>query len=159
MSKIKGKAMWAYVIVPNTRFTPKYTIDLVVDEEGKALLEKNGIQVSPYEEAFKAKFTLNVTSFSGEINEPPIVVDCNNEIMDINIGNGSEVIVMYHPYEWSHSGRTGTKAILEGIQVIKLVEYLGKEEFEVLPEVEDNKDTPPAVGREVDEELPDTSML
>ena len=45
MSVYEGMAMWASITTPNTRFEPKYTIDLVVDDETASQLKSEGYNV------------------------------------------------------------------------------------------------------------------
>ena len=46
----EGTAYWASVTTPNTRFEPKYTIDLVVDEDTAEQLRTSGITIKDKEE-------------------------------------------------------------------------------------------------------------
>ena len=48
----EGTAYWASVTTPNTRFEPKYTIDLVVDEDTAEQLRTSGITIKDKEERF-----------------------------------------------------------------------------------------------------------
>lgn len=141
MAKVKGIGYWASVYQPNTMFSPKYQVDLIVDKDTKESLEKQGIKVVPDEDrgGFLVKFAINQFKADGTENNKPEVVDRHGEPTDVSIGNGSSLIVMYHPYEWAHSGKTGVKAVLDGVQIEKLVVYQSKETFEALPE--DDADT------------------
>ena len=42
---IEGTAMWASIKSPNTKYEPKYTIDLVVDNKTAQDLDKQGFSV------------------------------------------------------------------------------------------------------------------
>ena len=48
----------------------------------------------------------------------PLVEDPDNKI-----GNGSKIRVAFQPYGWCHSGKTGCKMRLKGIQVIEHLGY------------------------------------
>jgi len=141
--KIKGIAYWPSVYQPNTTFTPKYCIDLIVDKEGKEQIEAEGIKVVADEDrgGFLVKFSLNAFRKDGSAANKPEVVDSANEPTDVQFGNGSEVVVMYHPYEWAYVGKSGVKGILDGVQILKLVEYVGRDSFDVVMEDEVGEDT------------------
>ena len=47
------------------------------------------------------------------------------------VGNGSKVKVMYKPYEWNFKGKKGIGLDLQAVQVMDLVEYTPREEFDV----------------------------
>ena len=53
------------------------------------------------------------------------------EPLDKIVGNGSRVKVMYKPYEWNFKGKKGVGLDLQAVQVLDLIEYTPKEDFDV----------------------------
>ena len=49
--------------------------------------------------------------------------------IDVLVGNGSKVKVLYKPFEWKFAGKSGTSLDLQAVQVIDLVPY--GEDFDV----------------------------
>lgn len=122
---VEGKAMWANVTTPNTRFgDPKYQITVLTDKETAERLESVGLsQVK--DRAGNFKYEEPAFSFSrkvevaGRTNTAPKLVDVDGNPMDVSVGNGSEVKVKIKPY----SGKYGTFAELIAVKVNNLVEY------------------------------------
>ena len=46
------------------------------------------------------------------------------------LGNGSMVKVSFYPKEWKYANRSGVRAVLKDVQVLELVEYIPKDEFD-----------------------------
>jgi len=46
--------------------------------------------------------------------------------------------VMYKSYDWNYKGKTGKGLDLQAVQVKDLVEYVPKEDFEVLDSADSN---------------------
>ena len=59
-----------------------------------------------------------------------MVVDTAGKPVSALIGNGSEVIVQYRVGGWSFNNRKGVAGYLQAIQVINLIPYEKKLEFE-----------------------------
>ena len=90
---VEGKAMWANVSTPNTKFEPhKYGIVVLTDEDTASRLEGLGLS--------------RVRTRDG------------ND-MDVSVGNGSGVTVKFKPY----TGKYGTFAELIAVKVTDLIEY------------------------------------
>ncbi len=72
----------------------------------------------------------------GNENAAPIVVDAQKRPLgiDVLIGNGSIVNVLYSTYDWEFKGRKGTSADLKSVQVTDLVPYESgpQEDFDVV---------------------------
>ena len=49
--------------------------------------------------------------------------------LDVLVGNGSKVKVLYKPFDWKFAGKSGTSLDLQAVQVIDLVPY--GEDFDV----------------------------
>ena len=122
---IEGKAMWANITTPNTRFgDPKYQITVLTDQATAEELESAGLS-QVRDRAGNLKYEEPAFSFSrkvevaGRVNSAPMLVDADGNKLDATVGNGSEVKVKIKPY----SGKYGTFAELIAVKVDNLVEY------------------------------------
>lgn len=131
MSIVQGKAFWASVQSPNEKFPPpKYTIDLVVDEETAEKLRAEGLNVVNREgQGLTLKAKRNQFRKDGTLNTKPNIVDANKEKFEDLVGNGSIINLQYNAYDWEFAGKTGRSADLVGVQILELVPY-GGDEFE-----------------------------
>ena len=107
MATIQGKAYWASITRPNTTFDPVYQIDLAIDEETAEQFSAKGITVK---------------------EDEPKLVDSSKNPIDVLVGNGSDVKVMFKEYDWNYAGKSGVGLDLQAVQVINLVPY--GEEFD-----------------------------
>ena len=123
---VEGKAMWANVSTPNTKFAPhKYGIVVLTDTDTATKLEGIGLsqvrtrdgQPKYDEPAFS--FSRKVEKHDGTTNPAPKLVDAEGTDLDVNVGNGSGVTVKIKPY----TGKYGTFAELIAVKVTDLVEY------------------------------------
>ena len=108
MATIQGKAYWASITRPNTTFDPVYQIDLAIDEETAEQFSAKGITVKE--------------------DERGKLVDSSKNPIDVLVGNGSDVKVMFKEYDWNYAGKSGVGLDLQAVQVINLVPY--GEEFD-----------------------------
>jgi hypothetical protein len=122
---VEGKAMWANITSPNTRFgDPKYQITILTDQDTADRLESIGLS-QVRDRAGNLKYEEPAFSFSrkveagGRVNSAPLLVDSEGNKLDVTVGNGSEVKVKIKPY----SGKYGTFAELIAVKVNNLVEY------------------------------------
>ena len=122
---IEGRAMWANVSTPNTKFgDPKYQITVLTDQETADRLESVGL-VQVKDRAGQPKYEEPAFSFSrkvevaGRVNAAPLLVDVDGNKLDVAVGNGSEVKVKIKPY----TGKYGTFAELVAVKVNNLIEY------------------------------------
>ena len=67
---------------------------------------------------------------NGDKNTQPQLVDGAKNPLDKIVGNGSKVKVMYKPYEWNFKGKKGMGLDLQAVQVMDLVEYTPREDFD-----------------------------
>ena len=127
---VEGKAMWANVSTPNTKFEPhKYGIVVLTDEDTATRLEGAGLsrvrtrdgQAKYDEPAFS--FSRKVERHDGTTNPAPKLVDMDGNAMDVAVGNGSEVTVKIKPYKNNY----GRFAELMAVKVDSLVEYAEQE--------------------------------
>lgn len=133
-----GKAMWANVSVPNTRFEPhKYMVTILTDEDTASDLEAAGLKQST-DRAGNAKYDEPAFMFSktairkkdGVANKAPKLIDSDGNPLDCLIGNGSNITVKVRPYSTPY----GTFGELVAVKVNELVDYddggdLDNEEF------------------------------
>jgi hypothetical protein len=120
MATVSGKAMWASVTTPQTRFEPhNYTITLLVDEEIASEFASEGFAVRETDDGKVLVMKRRYQRNDGAINPVPICVDKDKEPFTDRIGNGSEVVVQYRGYE----NQFGKFIELQGVQVLELVEY------------------------------------
>ena len=124
---VTGKAMWANITSPNTRFQPhKYGLTVLTDADTASKLEGIGLnqvkdragQAKYDEPAFT--FSKRATKNDGEANVAPKLVNVDGESIDVSVGNGSEVVVKIKPYK----NDFGQFAELMAVKVENLVEYV-----------------------------------
>lgn len=124
---VKGKAMWANITSPNTRFQPhKYGLTVLTDPDTATKLEGIGLnqvrdrsgQPKYDEPAFT--FSKRATRNDGTANAAPKLVDLDGNDLDVSVGNGSEVVVKIKPYKNDY----GQFAELMAVKVENLVEYV-----------------------------------
>ena len=134
MAILEGVAMWASITTPNTKFTPVYSINLVVDGSVADTFSSRGFKVKDTEEGPTLVIQRKVTSKDGSLNSPPVLVDRQKNPLDVNVGNGSEVRVHYKEWESTWNGNVFKGLDLCGVQVVKLVEYTGGDgsEFDII---------------------------
>ena len=140
----EGRAYWASITSPNTRFEPVYTVDLVLEDSVADDFETRGFKVKnlvindeSVGRAINIKRKVNKANGTGQ-NKVPMLVDKNKMPMDELIGNGSLVKVQYN--EWETENKFGKfKGLdLQAVQVVDLVSYSarGLDEFDVIEEEE-----------------------
>ena len=120
----EGTAMWASITTPNTRFEPKYSIDLVVDNEMAQALKSEGYKVKfDKEEGPTITMKRNVNGPNGMIRKAPKLLDRNKNELDCLVGNGSKVRVQARPWEMVRNGQEFKGLELQAVQVLDLVQY------------------------------------
>jgi len=124
---VKGKAMWANITSPNTRFQPhKYGLTVLTDADTAAKLEGIGLnqvkdragQPKYDEPAFT--FSKRAANNDGVANTAPKLINVDGEPIDVSVGNGSEVTVKIKPYK----NDFGQFAELMAVKVENLIEYV-----------------------------------
>jgi len=124
---VNGKAMWANITSPNTRFQPhKYGLTVLTDPDTASKLEGIGLnqvrdragQPKYDEPAFT--FSKRATRNDGTANPAPKLVDTDGNDLDFSVGNGSEVVVKIKPYKNDY----GQFAELMAVKVENLIEYV-----------------------------------
>ena len=121
--KIQGKAMWACIQAPNTKFEPVWSIDLLIEDRQVAGAKKAGLVVKKTEDGNLVRFRRNVTRSDGTENDKPVVVDAKKQPITALVGNGSLVNVQFREYDWDNKFGSGKGFDLQGVQVLALVSY------------------------------------
>lgn len=133
---VNGIAKWASVHAPNTKFEPVWTIDLYPNDAVIKVLKDAGLTVKTDSDGKQfVKIKRKVDRRDGSKNDPPEVVDAYKKPFNENIGNGSEVNVIFSIYEWNFRGRTGVGTDLKKVQVVKHVPYGDSEDFDIIGDV------------------------
>ena len=124
----EGRAYWASVTTPNTKFEPVYTVDLVVSEDVANDFEAKGYKVKEISNGDEVigraiTFKRKVNGPNGMVRQAPKLLDANKNPIDELVGNGSKVKVQYS--EWETSNKYGNFKGLDfqAMQVIDLVQY------------------------------------
>ncbi len=136
MSVISGTAYWASLQSPNTKFEPSWQIEVCkLDAENKAIAEKDNLTIK-YDDVKGDYVSIKrkVKRKDGNNNQPPIVVDAQKRPMLDLIANGSKVNVLYSTFEWKYAGKQGVSADLKKVQVVELIPYEEKEDFDEIPD-------------------------
>lgn len=123
MAVIEGKAYWASVSVPNIKFDPVYTINLVIDDQEAQEFAAKGFKVKQLEEGPCIVIKRKVTNKKGVKNSVPKLVNKDKEPMNELIGNGSRVRVQYKPWDVSNQFGDFQGLDLQAVQVLELVAY------------------------------------
>lgn len=124
---IKGLASWAFLTKPNDRWEEdRYEITLEVTAE---VYNKFSATVS-FGHSFKdGKYFIKLHSpakkADGSEAPKPILVDANASPSNVLVGNGSEVYAKFRTFTYERGRAAGkTRAYLEGVQIVNLVEYV-----------------------------------
>src|SRR6056300_1787769 len=137
MAIVEGKAYWASITRPNEKFEPMWRLDLAVDDATASEFQKQGFSIgetSVDNETIKniIKFKRKVSKDNCDKNQQPQLVDAEKKPLDKIVGNGSKVKVMYKSYDWNFKGKKGMGLDLQAVQVIDLVEYTPREDFDAV---------------------------
>jgi len=132
----EGIAYWASITTPNTRFEPKYTIDLVIDDGIADQLRADGITVKDKDEGATITIKRLVNGTNGMIRRAPKLMDKNKNELDCLVGNGSKVKVQAKPWAVERNGQTFKGLELQAVQVLDLVQFSSGDgdEFDILLE-------------------------
>ena len=122
MAIIEGRAYWASITVPNTKFKPVYTINVLVDDKTFKEFKDKKCSVKELDEGKSVVFRRQVTDKNGNSRPVPKLIDKDKKPITERVGNGSLVRVQNREYPWEYSGRSGTGLDLQAVQVLELVE-------------------------------------
>ena len=133
---ISGKAHWASVLSPNTKYEPhKYCIDVELNEDTKQQAENLGLIVKNKGDDRNDFVTIKRKAIKkdGDPRPAPLVKDSSNNPWDNQlIGNGSDVNVKFSTYDWTYAGKAGVGADLMAVQVVNLVSYGNDKDFDTV---------------------------
>ena len=120
---LEGTANWASITQPNTRFEPKYCIDVVLADDKAQELRDEGYTIKDREQGPTITINRKVNGPRGTIREAPRLVDAQKETLNCLVGNGSKVRVLARPWEMNRNGQEFKGLELMAVQVVKLVSY------------------------------------
>ncbi len=123
MAVVQGKAYWASVTTPNTKFEPVYSVNLLVDEDVAKQFSLKGYPIKQMQEGPALVIKRKVTTKDGKKNKTPKLIDANSQPMDVLVGNGSDVKVQYREWETTNHYGTFKGLDFQAMQVLKLVPY------------------------------------
>ena len=123
MAVIEGKAYWSCVTTPNTKFTPAYSVNLVVDESTADSFRDRGFTVKDMEEGPALIIKRKVDGKDGMVHQAPRLYDKSKREIDVNVGNGSHVKVQYKEWDTKWNGQVFKGLDFQAMQVLDLVEY------------------------------------
>lgn len=125
MAVIEGHAYWSFVTTPNTKFTPCYSVNLVVNEDLANDYRERGFPVKDMDEGPALIIKRKVNGPNGMIREAPELVDKFKQPIDVNVGNGSRVKVLCKEWDTKWNGTVYKGLDFKAMQVLELVEYEG----------------------------------
>jgi|TARA_B100001094_G_scaffold297773_1_gene321131 hypothetical protein len=136
MAIVEGTAYWASITRPNEKFEPMWRVDVALSDKDAEEFKSKGVNLK--ESVIEDKSVKNLVTFkrkvskaNGDRNSQPTLVDAEKKPLDKIVGNGSKVKVMYKSYDWNYKGKTGTGLDLQAVQVVDLIEYQPREDFNV----------------------------
>lgn len=119
---LEGKAYWAHITKPNEKYTPVYSINLLVDDAIAKEYADRGFSIKHLEEGPTLVIKRKVTGNYGP-NTPPLLVDKNKKPFRDAIGNGSTVRVQCSEWQKDWKGTMFYGLDLQAVQVIDLIPY------------------------------------
>ena len=134
MPVIDGVAYWASITQPNTTYEPKYTVNLVVDEDTADSFRSKGYTVLDKDEGPTIVIKRKVNGPNGMVREAPVLMDRSKKPLDCQVGNGSKIRVQYRPWEVTRQGQLYKGLELQKVQVVDLVPFGDQDEFDIIEE-------------------------
>ena len=131
---IEGIACWASITQPNTRFEPKYCIEVVLEDDKANELKELGFTIKEKESGPTITLTRKVTGPRGTVREAPALFDAQKAPLNCLVGNGSKVKVQGRPWEMNRNGQDFKGLELQAVQVIDLVPYSSGDGDELVAE-------------------------
>ena len=108
MAIVEGIAYWASITRPNEKFEPMWRVDVALSDKDAEDFKSKGVNLK--ESVIEDKTVNNLVTFKRKV---------------------SKVKVMYKSYDWNYKGKTGTGLDLQAVQVVDLIEYQPREDFNV----------------------------
>ena len=132
MPVVTGTAYWANVLTPNTNYEPVYTVNLVVPDDIAEDFKERGFTIKEMNEGPALIIKRKVNGAKGRINSAPDLVDRAKQPINVSVGNGSTVRVMYKEWSSEYKGTLFRGLDFCKMQVLDLVEYGGMDDdFEI----------------------------
>ena len=125
MAVVEGHAYWSFVTTPNTKFTPCYSVNLVVNPDLAEDYRSRGFPVKDMDEGPALVIKRKVNGPNGMVREAPELVDKYKQKIDVAVGNGSRVKVLFKEWETKWNGTVYKGLDFKAMQVLELVEYGG----------------------------------
>ena len=137
------KVEWAKVFEPDTKFTPVYSVDAVLDQQHVKQLQEDGLgdMIKEKDGNKVFRFKKKAISKDGKPLPPPKVVDMKKQPFTELLGNGTVCNIAYEPFDYEFAGRKGKTARLLALQVVDHVPFVPKVEdlFEGEEDSEDDE--------------------
>jgi len=141
MPVVTGTAYWASVLTPNTNYEPVYTVNLVVPDDVAKTFKDNGFTVKEMNEGPAVIIKRKVNGPKGMIRQAPELLDKNKQPINVNVGNGSTVRVLYKEWSSEYKGKLFKGLDFCKMQVIDLVEFGGvDDDFDIIEDDEEIDD-------------------
>ena len=132
MPVVEGTAYWASVLTPNVNYDPVYTVNLVVPDDVAQDFKDRGFTIKEMNEGPALVIKRKVNGAKGRINAAPELLDRAKQPINVSVGNGSRVKVMYKEWTSDYKGTTFKGLDFMKMQVLDLVEYGGvNEDFDI----------------------------
>jgi hypothetical protein len=132
MPVVTGTAYWASVLTPNTNYDPVYTVNLVVPDDIAKDFKERGFTIKEMNEGPALVIKRKVNGAKGRINPAPDLVDRAKQPINVSVGNGSTVRVLYKEWASEYKGTLFKGLDFCKMQVLDLVEYGGMDDdFEI----------------------------
>ena len=125
MAVLEGHAYWSFVTTPNTKFTPCYSVNLVVDPDIAEDFRSRGFPVKDMDEGPALIIKRKVNGPNGMVREAPELLDRYKNSIDVAVGNGSRVKVLFKEWDTKWNGTVYKGLDFKAMQVLDLVEYGG----------------------------------
>jgi hypothetical protein len=125
MAVVEGHAYWSFVTTPNTKFTPCYSVNLVVDPEIAEDYRSRGFPVKDMDEGPALIIKRKVNGPNGMVREAPDLIDRYKKPLNVAVGNGSRVKVLFKEWDTKWNGTVYKGLDFKAMQVLDLVEYAG----------------------------------
>lgn len=125
MAVVEGHAYWSFVTTPNTKFTPCYSVNLVVDPDVAEDYRSRGFPVKDMDEGPALIIKRKVNGSNGMVREAPELLDRYKNKIDVAVGNGSRVKVLFKEWDTKWNGQVYKGLDFKAMQVLDLVEYGG----------------------------------
>lgn len=123
MAVVEGHAYWSFVTTPNTKFTPCYSVNLVVDPDLAEDYRSRGFPVKDMDEGPALIIKRKVNGPNGMVREAPELLDRYKNKIDVAVGNGSRVKVLFKEWDTKWNGQVYKGLDFKAMQVLDLVEY------------------------------------